>query len=159
MLDCAHAWWQCCSSCGKRCQPLLLSLLGRSCRQLGASQTTPQGAAACVAVCSLSQPPVFDAEPQFQRCGFSFGDSGGGADHGVTPRHEAGYCTLYGTAGHRADHDALDAPNNTRAQPVAGDNYRALQEVCPQLTSENGGVTGRYCCDDRQIHDLASKVG
>ena len=69
-----------------------------------------------------------------------------------------GYCALYGTAGHRADKDALDRPNNTRAQPVAGDAYRSLQEVCPQLTSEAGGATGRYCCDDRQIHDLSTKV-
>ncbi len=71
---------------------------------------------------------------------------------------EQGYCTLYGTAGHRADKDALDRPNNTRAQAVAGDVYRTLQEVCPQLTAENGGATGRYCCDDRQIHDLFTKV-
>lgn len=33
-----------------------------------------------------------------------------------TERHEQGYCALYGTAGHRADGDALDRPNNTRAQ-------------------------------------------
>lgn len=38
-----------------------------------------------------------------------------------------GYCALYGTAGHRADKDALDRPNNTRAQPVAGDAFRTLQ--------------------------------
>ena len=33
-----------------------------------------------------------------------------------------------------------------------------LQETCPQLTSEHGGATGRYCCDERQIQDLSTKV-
>jgi hypothetical protein len=35
---------------------------------------------------------------------------------------------------------------------------RVTQETCPQLTSEHGGATGRYCCDERQIHDLSTKV-
>jgi len=41
---------------------------------------------------------------------------------------------------------------------VAGDAYRTLQTVCPQLTREAGGGAARYCCDERQIHDLSTKI-
>jgi hypothetical protein len=43
--------------------------------------------------------------------------------------------------------------HDVRQQPCC-----CLQETCPQLTSEHGGATGRYCCDERQIHDLSTKV-
>lgn len=75
-----------------------------------------------------------------------------------TAKHESGVCALYGTAGHRPDGDALDRPQNTRAQRVSEDSYGELQASCPQLVSEFGGENGTYCCDARQIHDLSTKV-
>ena len=75
-----------------------------------------------------------------------------------TTNHESGVCALYGTAGHRPDGDALDKPQNTRAQRVSKDSYAELQASCPQLVAEFGGENGTYCCDARQIHDLSTKV-
>ena len=75
-----------------------------------------------------------------------------------TAKHESGTCALYGTAGHRADGDALDKPQNSHAQHVSKDSYATLQAACPQLVAEYGGENGTYCCDSRQIGDLSTKV-
>ena len=75
-----------------------------------------------------------------------------------TTKHESGMCALYGTAGRRADGDALDKPQNSRALRVSKGSYATLQATCPQLVAEYGGENGTYCCDSRQIDDLSTKV-
>ena len=75
-----------------------------------------------------------------------------------TLNHERGTCALYGTGGHRTDGDALDKPSNEAARVVPPDAFAVLQSSCPQLTAEYGGSNGTYCCDERQIHDLSTKV-
>jgi Niemann-Pick C1 protein len=65
---------------------------------------------------------------------------------------------MYDVCGHRADGDALDCANNTRAVAPSGELALVLQATCPTLWSEQGGMNGSYCCSARQVEILQNSV-
>lgn len=71
--------------------------------------------------------------------------------------HGRRYCATHGICGHRRDMDVLSCPRNIEAQPLPPSGQRKLQEVCPQLASEQG-LAGGFCCTEEQLDRLQAQA-